>query len=68
MVTYFNSLKVLGGALVLMEDDIRVTVGAMAQQRGELQRALGTPEELASRKKFSEIPLIWGGSGKQLQE
>jgi hypothetical protein len=56
-VAYFNSLKVLGGALVLMEDDVRITLAALASQRGEEARTLGTPEELTSRKASSEIPL-----------
>jgi hypothetical protein len=58
LVAYFNSLKVLGGALVLMEDDVRITIAALAAQRGESERALGNPEELTSRKASSEIPLI----------
>ncbi|WP_267394199.1 MULTISPECIES: helicase-related protein [unclassified Sphingomonas] len=58
LVAYFNSLKVLGGALVLMEDDVRITVAALAQQHGEFARRLGTPEELTSRKASSEIPMI----------
>ncbi|WP_448659163.1 helicase-related protein [Sphingomonas sp. CJ99] len=58
LVAYFNSLKVLGGALVLMEDDVRITIAALAQQRGENERALGNPEELTSRKPSSEIPVI----------
>jgi len=48
----------LGGALVLMEDDVRITIAALAAQRGESERALGNPEELTSRKPSSEIPVI----------
>ncbi|MGN6268462.1 MAG: helicase-related protein [Sphingomonas sp.] len=58
LVAYFNSLKVLGGALVLMEDDVRITIAALAQQHQETARRLGTPEELTSRKASSEIPMI----------
>jgi hypothetical protein len=58
LVAYFNSLKVLGGALVLMEDDVRITIEALAAQRNETGRRLGNPEELTSRKASSEIPLI----------
>jgi hypothetical protein len=58
LVAYFNSLKVLGGALVLMEDDVRVTVDALSGQRGETERRLGSPEELTSRKSSAEIPEI----------
>ena len=66
LVAYFNSLKVLGGALVLMEDDVRVTVEAMARQRGETARSLETPEELTSRKKSAEIPEILKRLGKSM--
>lgn len=58
LVAYFNSLKVLGGALVLMEDDVRITVSALAQQRSETPRQLDTPEELTSRKSSADIPEI----------
>lgn len=58
LVAYFNSLKVLGGALVLMEDDVRITIAALAAQRTEAERALGNPQELTSRKASAEIPLI----------
>lgn len=58
LVAYFNSLKVLGGALVLMEDDVRITINALASRRGERGRKLRNPEELTSRKASSEIPLI----------
>lgn len=58
LVAYFNSLKVLGGALVLMEDDVRVTMGSLRRQRNEKERKLGSPEELTSRKSSSEIPEI----------
>lgn len=65
LVAYFNSLKVLGGALVLMEDDVRITVAALAQQHGETARRLGTPEELTSRKASSEIPMILDALSKE---
>ena len=58
LVAYFNSLKVLGGALVLMEDDVRITIDALAARRNETPRRPGNPEELTSRKASSEIPLI----------
>jgi hypothetical protein len=58
LVSYFNSLKVLGGALVLMEDDVRISIAALAQQRNEPPRPLGNPEELTSRKSSADIPEI----------
>jgi len=58
LVAYFNSLKVLGGALVLMEDDVRASMEAFARRRGEEKREIDTPQELTSRKPSSEIPRI----------
>lgn len=68
LVAYFNSLKVLGGALVLMEDDVRITISALAQQRREEPRAVGTPEELTSRKSSADIPEILEKLGRQRGE
>lgn len=65
LVAYFNSLKVLGGALVLMEDDVRITISALAQQRSEEPRNLGTPEELTSRKSSADIPEILENLGRR---
>jgi hypothetical protein len=59
MVTYFNSLKTLGGAMVLMEDDALMTVTSIALSRREQARSnIQTPEELTSRKSSREIPQI----------
>jgi len=58
LVAYFNSLKVLGGALVAMQDDVPKTISAIAPHRSEDARRLGEPEELTSRKASSEIPKI----------
>ena len=63
LVAYFNSLKVLGGALVLMEDDVGATIGAL-QRDGEDAREIRTPEELTSRKPSSEIPSIMERLGR----
>ncbi|MFL6725888.1 MAG: helicase-related protein [Sphingomicrobium sp.] len=68
LVAYFNSLKVLGGALVLMEDDVRISISALAQQRREEPRAVGTPEELTSRKSSADIPEILEKLGRQRGE
>ena len=59
LVTYFNSLKTLGGAMVIMEDDALMTVRSVAESRGEDPRSdVATPEELTSRKSSREIPKI----------
>ncbi len=68
LVAYFNSLKVLGGALVLMEDDVRITISALAQQRAETARPVSTAEELTSRKASAEIPEILEKLGRSKGE
>ena len=68
LVAYFNSLKVLGGALVLMEDDVRATIAALADRRSEDEREIDTPEELTSRKPSSEIPRILEDLGAAIGE
>ena len=58
LVAYFNSLKELGGALVILQDDVPDTINVLANRRTEKPRILGIPEELTSRKASSEIPEI----------
>ncbi|MBK8979630.1 MAG: DNA/RNA helicase [Planctomycetes bacterium] len=56
LLVYFNSLRELGGALVLMQDDVRASLQAYALRRpGEAQRNLEVPEELTSRRSAAEI-------------
>jgi len=55
LLVYFNSLRELGGALVLMQDDVHATISAFSKRRSEDERAIGVPEELTSRKSASEI-------------
>ncbi len=55
MVAYFNSLRELGGALVLMQDDVHDTIRLIATTRGETPRSLGAVEELTSRRTQEEI-------------
>lgn len=56
LVAYFNSLRELGGALVLMQDDVYDTIGLIAKARaGELERNLKSVEELTSRRSQKEI-------------
>jgi hypothetical protein len=56
LVTYFNSLRELGGALVLMRDDVGRSVAEYAARRQEQARELRPPVELTSRVTSSEIP------------
>jgi hypothetical protein len=58
LVSYYNSLKELGGALVVMQDDVPDTLNVLAKRRGEKPRSVSLPEELTSRKPSSEIPDI----------
>lgn len=55
LVTYFNSLRELGGALVLMQDDVHDTIRLIADARAETHRSLGSVEELTSRRSQTEI-------------
>ena len=58
LVGYFNSLRELGGTLVLMLDDVNQTLRVLSQRRGEKQRKFDVPTELTSRRRASEIPDI----------
>lgn len=57
LVGYFNSLRALGGAKRLVEDDVRlVRIKYLAQQRGLPWRHITDPEELTSRIDSWRIP------------
>ncbi len=58
LVAYFNSLRVLGGALVVMQDDVEQALAAYAKRRNENKRNTNAPEEMTSRKTSKEIPEI----------
>jgi hypothetical protein len=55
LVAYFNSLRELGGALVLMQDDVHDTIRLIAEARGETPRNLRAVEELTSRRSQEDI-------------
>jgi hypothetical protein len=55
LLAYFNSLRELGGALVLMQDDVSDTLALLAARRGEAVRQLSDIEELTSRRSQAEI-------------
>ncbi|MCY3821322.1 MAG: DNA (cytosine-5-)-methyltransferase [Gammaproteobacteria bacterium] len=55
LVSYFNSLRELGGALVLMQDDVNDSLALLAQRRKETQRHPEFIEELTSRRTQAEV-------------
>lgn len=56
LVGYFNSLRALGGAKRLVDDDVRVRLKYLRQQHQYPHRLNLNVEEMTSRKKSSEIP------------
>ena len=55
LVGYFNSLRELGGALVLMQDDVTDSIAFYADAHSEKNRPLSNVEELTSRRTQEEI-------------
>jgi hypothetical protein len=55
LVSYFNSLRELGGALVLMRDDVNDAIEIYAKRRDEFAREPQIVEELTSRRSQSEV-------------
>ena len=55
LVAYFNSLRELGGALVLVQDDVHDTLRLIARARGEDVRNPRAVQELTSRRSQAEI-------------
>jgi hypothetical protein len=59
LVGYFNSLRALGGAKRLVEDDVKlVRLRYLTQQRGLPRRNISDPEELTSRMESWKIPSL----------
>ena len=56
VVGYFNSLRALGGARRLVEDDIKTRLRYLAKQRGFPRRFIDDPSELTSRLDSWKIP------------
>jgi len=57
LVGYFNSMRALGGAKRLVEDDVKlVRLKYLAQRRGFPRRYINDPEELTSRLDSWKIP------------
>lgn len=55
LVEYFNALRELGGALVLMQDDVLASINMFAERRSEQPRAVELVHELTSRLAQSEL-------------
>jgi ATP-dependent helicase YprA (DUF1998 family) len=55
LVSYFNSLRELGGALVLMQDDVNDTIANLSTQRSEAPRRPEIIEELTSRRSQADV-------------
>lgn len=55
LLTYFNSLRELGRALVLMQDDVPISIKQFAARRDEVPRKTEAPAELTSRVSSYEI-------------
>lgn len=55
LVAYFNSLRELGGALVLMQDDVNDAIQLLATRRGERPRRPGNVQELTSRRSQQQV-------------
>lgn len=68
LVTYFNSLRELGGAHVMMLDDVPKSIGDYANRRGEQARSLEQPGELSSNLAQARIPDILKELGQRYGE
>ena len=55
LVSYFNSLRELGGALVLMQDDVNDSIALLSRRRGEGRRQPDSIEELTSRRTQADV-------------
>ena len=56
LLGYFNSLRVLGSALLQVEGDVRERVGVVSRRTGTEARRLQSAGELTSRVSSAEIP------------
>jgi len=60
LIGYFNSLRELGGALVLMRDDVSDSIKLYARARAEAERGVKEVEELTSRRTQEDILAMLG--------
>ncbi len=56
LIGYFNSMRELGGAVRLVEDDVRERIRVLSTRENEKQRFIESIEELNSRLGSDEIP------------
>lgn len=56
LVGYYNSLRELGGAVRLVEDDVTERIKNLATRESRQAREIAPAEELTSRRDSSEIP------------
>ena len=56
LVGYFNSLRVLGGARIQVQDDVVDRIGVVASRTGSESRRLDRTIELTSREPSKDIP------------
>ena len=56
LVGYFNSLRVLGGARIQVQDDVGDRIGVFASRAGEQPRKIERIIELTSREPSKDIP------------
>lgn len=55
LVTYFNSLRELGGAVILMRDDVPKSIRQFAKRRGEPERKPSNVQQLTSNLTQAEL-------------
>lgn len=55
LVTYFNSLRELGGALVLMQDDVHDSIRLYKDRHKEMARVAANIQELTSRRSQEDV-------------
>lgn len=55
LIVYFNSLRELGGALVMMQDDVPASIRLYASTRARAEREVASLDELTSRKRQVEL-------------
>ncbi|WIV50274.1 DNA helicase [Marivivens sp. LCG002] len=55
LVGYFNSLRELGSASIIMQDDVTHSIQLISERRAEKERHLQPPTELTSRVKSDKI-------------
>ncbi len=68
LVLYFNALRELGGALVLMQDDVNDSLKMIAERRKEKQRLPKIIEELTSRRTQLEVKEMLDKLALQIEE